>query len=646
MVFELNTLKLLYNSDIELALDSSEIIKTENAYDSNNRNFYKEETDYSLSVWFRPSTTDKDDSKIVGDDKLALDDIFMRVFMSLERNMTQVGVIFGLDGLDYRYPMTDMEYISDGYDSTESEAYKNLQGHSIGVYNENNMTKILLNWDLGAFVYYLPEDFFDEAFKNSGNYRFFFSNLEGTRTIRTFPYTGANGTVWDALFPTDEELKIEGRKSINESLYKFREENLNVTESDTFSIKGFYKEYMGGARTMDLQINSYENTILVSENNSFAVGAIIDKGIVLSSWNDVLDGVIDTIIIQMVIFLILLCITIAVVWFLGMAITNRITYPIFLFEEYLRGKISLQSMNKNYNKEVNQILLYLRMMETLEKMIDPNFLMNPKISVRESNLKEALKLFEDIKNRRGKAIIMNLLGNIRFMDSDYQKAVSYYKTALDEVNELAKEVEQQENDEKGLSEAEKLVLLKKAGKDSLSWESEKSFLHESVIDRKQQLCMGLQAELHESSLELSEIRARLKEIYNYQHEILQYYASTRTYFLRLLKIMIDIAGVFQELKYYHSGIELLDIVNDELRKLDMESGPEIDIDVTRLARIGVHIKVDDEFNKRLHFVVKGVTFEKDILTQMMHYRRGLLLLENDKHYEAGVAFTLAIVRNI
>ena len=44
--------------------------------------------------------------------------------------------------------------------------------------------------------------------------------------------------------------------------------------------------------------------------------------------------------------------------------------------------------------------------------------------------------------------------------------------------------------------------------------------------------------------------------------------------------------------------------------------------------------------------MKNITFERDVLLQAMHYRRGLLLLENDKHYEAAMAFTYAIVRNI
>ncbi|OMJ79563.1 hypothetical protein SteCoe_20371 [Stentor coeruleus] len=637
MVFELNTLKLVYDSDIELALNPDEILQTENAYDNNNQ-----ETDYEFSVWFRPDASDKNDLQIINDAKIALDDIFMRVFMSLDRNVTQVGIIFDKDGLDYRYPKTNMEYINGSYNSIQSAAYRNLkdEGHNIAIYNEDNMTKILLNCDFGAYIYYLPMNFFDEAFEGNGNYHFFFSALDENRTIRTFPYTGTDGAIWDALFPTDEELKIKGEPSIYESLSSLILD-INATDNNTFTIEGFFREYIGGVKPINFQINTYGSEILVAENKSFVAGTIIDRGIIFSSWNDLLDGIINTILIQMVIFLIFLCITIAFVWILGMSITNRITYPIYLIEEYLKGEISIQSLDKKYNKELNQILLFLRMMETLEKMINPNFLMNPKISVRESNLKEVLKLFEDIKNHRGKAIIMNLLGNIYFMENNYQKAVSYYKSALEEVNELAKEINQQEDDEKALSEADKTILLKKARKDILNWDPEKKFLNESIIDRKQQLCMSLQAELHESSLDPSEIHIRINEIFKYQTEILQNYVSTRTYFFRILKIMIDIAGVFQELKYYNSGIDILDIVYDELRKLDAEFSPEIDIDTNRLIRIGVNVKAC-EINKHINFVVKGVTFEKDILTQMMYYRRGLLLLENDKYYEAGVAFTLAI----
>lgn len=598
--------------------------------------------------------------------KVAVSDIFMRTFMILDRNISQIGLVIedytempAGEILDYRYPQVDMTDIKKGtfnYNSSSSECetkgvysavcengYIDLKdSHTITVYNEDDVMKVYLDSDFGALVYYLPVNYFDHLFSDVEDYQFFFSTIDGKRTIRVFQHdskasndTNTVRTVAESLFPTDSILQDEANKIFDK---------LTVNSSlGNYSLDGYFSAFFGGISSMDIFFNSYEEKYNVYENNSMAVGSYIDKGIVYQDWNNVLDSVIDTIIIQMVIFLILLCITIATVWFLGMAITDKITHPIYLFEMYLRGKMSLQSMDRNYNQEVNQILSYLRMLETLERMIDPSFLQNAKLPVRETNLKEALKLFEDIKNRRGKAIIMNLLGNINYMKREFSQAVVYYKDSLQEMVELGNEVKQQELDECGLTENEKTLLQKKAGKDSLSWESEKVFLNESIIDRKQQLCMGLLAELHESALELTEVRARLKEIYNYQHEILQFYASSRTQYLRLLKVMIDIAGVFQELKYYHSGIELLDIVHDELRKLDIESGTEIDIDVTRLSRIGVNIKVDDECNKRLHFIVKNVTFEKDILAQMMYYRRGLLLLENDKHYEAGLAFTHAIV---
>lgn len=577
--------------------------------------------------------------------------------MELDRNYSQIGFILdGNNGMDYRYPLNDMSFLdgtftynstspcnkeNTNYDSRCSEAYTLLKsGHEVIIFNEDSKTKVLLDGPQGAFVYYLPTDFFNEVFSLLTDYSFFLTDFTGNRVIKINQDSDISGTIWEALFANDAKLIESGKSNMGVSYTNLSESGGNTT---SFAVTGYNSEYLGALQQLDISVDSQVNDG-VHEIASMAVGITVDKGLVLSNWNDVLDGVINTIIIQMVIFLILLCITIAVVWFLGLSITNRITYPIYLFEEYLRGNIDLQAMSKNYNKEVNQILTYLRMLETLEKMINPNFLKNPKIPIRENNLKEALKLFEDIKNRRGKSIIMNLLGNIRYQDNDYQKAVSYYRNALNEIEELTKEVLQQEEDERGLSDAEKLALTRKAGKESLSWEAEKNFLDETLIERKQQLCMGLQAELKESVVELSEVRTKLKEINNYQYEILQHYALTRTHFLRLLKVMIDIAAVFQELKYYHSGIELLDIVHDELKKLEAEVGPEVDIDITRLGRIGVNIKVDDEHNKRLHFVLKNITFEKDVLAQAMYYRRGLLLLENDKHYEAGIAFTLAIVK--
>ena len=588
----------------------------------------------------------------------------MRILLSSPRNYTQVGFILDSnEGFDYRYPLSNLSYIEGSfsynsstpcnkqegsYDSRCTGGYTLLKSkkHQVLVYNEDNQTKVFLSASEGAFVYYLPLTYFDSLFDFASDYTFFLTDFSGERVIHMSSSAPLNGTVWEVLYPGDPLLESSAQTNMGLAYLNLTKSPLNNTMN--FSVIGYNSEFMGVLTELDLNVDTAYGSG-ISEKASMAVGVTIDKGLVFSNWNNVLDGVITIIIIQMVIFLTLLCITIAVVWFLSLSITNRITYPIYLFEEYLRGRISLQSMDKNYNREVNQILMYLRMIETLEKIIDPCFLKNPKAAIREQNLKEALKLFEDIKSRRGKSIIFNLLGNIRYQYSDYTKAVSYYRNALSEAEDLSKEVQQQENDEKALTSAERTILLKKLGKtdDPLNWESEKVFLSEMIIERKQQLCMGLLAEMHESALDLSEIRRKLKEIYGLQHEGLQYYAATRTHYLRLLKVMVDIAGAFQELKYYHSSLELLDIVQDELCKIDVEAGPEIDIDITRLGKIGVNIKVDDENNhKKLHFIVQNITFERDVLMQAMHYRRGLLLLEDDKHYDAAMAFTLAIVRDI
>ena len=145
------------------------------------------------------------------------------------------------------------------------------------------------------------------------------------------------------------------------------------------------------------------------------------------------------IIIQMVIFLVLLAITCFVAWILSVQITERIIRPIYLFERFLRGKPVTIDFEKNYNKEVNKILNYLRLLRTLENMIEPRFFLHPNLQEREQNLKDSLELFENIMNKRGKSIILNLLGNIAYSRKLYSEAVKYYSDAVKQIEDLIQE---------------------------------------------------------------------------------------------------------------------------------------------------------------------------------------------------------------
>ena len=111
--------------------------------------------------------------------------------MGLGKNYTQVGYILDdNNGMDYRYPLTNMSYISStnnynytgnclktsaDYDSRCTAAYQELKNgnHEVLIYNEDGLTKVLLNATQGAFVYYLPLDYFDDIFEPTSDYTFF-----------------------------------------------------------------------------------------------------------------------------------------------------------------------------------------------------------------------------------------------------------------------------------------------------------------------------------------------------------------------------------------------------------------------------------------------------------------------------------------
>lgn len=62
----------------------------------------------------------------------------------------------------------------------------------------------------------------------------------------------------------------------------------------------------------------------------------------------------------------------------------------------------------------------------MEKFVNPRFLLHPDFDQRLENLKEAENLFDKIKNKRGRAIVQNLIGNIYFKQGQYTQATEYY----------------------------------------------------------------------------------------------------------------------------------------------------------------------------------------------------------------------------
>lgn len=80
---------------------------------------------------------------------------------------------------------------------------------------------------------------------------------------------------------------------------------------------------------------------------------------------------------------------------------------------------------------------------------------------------------------------------------------------------------------------------------------------------------------------------------------------------------------------------------DEIIRIETSTNPHVDIDSVRLKRIGVNLE-QEEREIRHHFTIPVITFEKDILKQMILYRKAMILKENDRYQDSGLALTQAI----
>lgn len=553
----------------------------------------------------------------------------------------QLGLILD-SGIDFRYPARNMTETLTCHNSTynplSTKAYIEKNNKSISIYYECGVMAISISFPLGIFTCYLSSTMLNSLILPlmSGDflkdYNFFIAPSDFSYIIVLFPEVQVyDRNLCTSLFPDDVKL-IEECDKIN---------GLSINETTNITITGYNSKIFASYSLVTLSPSVV--TYSIQDNSSFTAGTLINRRIVIESWNNLIENVLDIIIIQMIIFIIFILITIAIAWKLSASITSRITFPISVIEKMLKNRATEEEVKIKYNREVNKVIKYLELLNILEKFIDPHFLMHPDLQERIVNLKTAFKLFESMKNYRGMAITKNLIGNAHFLQKRYPPAQEAYKEALNCTIKLSEKLLKQEKNEKRLNKNESHLLKLKTGKNR-GWEEEKNFIKENIVERKQQLCMVLEAQLVVDSEEvLLSSRSKLKDINKYQVEILEYYVSTRSHYIRMIKVLLDMAKIFQYLQYYHSGLQLLDVVRDELIKLRSDQMTEVDIDITRLKSIGINIKVEETTSSTKHFNLGNIVYEKDILLQHMHYRRGMILMESDKPQEAAHALTSAIV---
>lgn len=598
--------------------------------------------------------------------KFNISDAFMRTIYASTRNFLQIGFITNevtaLDGngenLMYLYPVENMSYISETYnysvtcktDVSEyspqcTDSYSYLFGSDlyILVYYENGQLYVMLKFDEDgvprAGVYAIPQNYLSQRLLNDTGYTSFACQSEGKWTLFV------NGEDPESFIGENKEISLALFGDKNTSRENFRDyvlPNFNTTQANE---SHSYGVLINGALTYfsmrRLNFSTNEN----SEYN-YVVSTYRSQSDILKNWNKFIDEVLIIMIIQSCILVGFILLSVLVALRLALVINHRISQPIESITSYLMTKEPpLHLIKKSFNEQINSILHALENIEDIEKFIDPHFLMNQTLEIRMENLEEAKAMFEKIDNKRGIALILNLQGNIKFLDKKWPEAEEYYREAMKNLEELLENIESQQKKESELAEAEKKKIFKDTSDINDFWVNRKRNVRQALVEQIQQVCEVVIINLKSGpeNETISSIRGKWKEVINLQSKALQFYQDSRENCVDYLNLLIKMAEVYHVLNYYHTAKELLDIVYEELFKIDSEKIHQIDIDVGRLRKLGIQIFDSD---KKKNFLVGNFTFEKDILLQKLFYLRGLINLDTEMYYLAARDFQLAIVKFI
>ncbi|OMJ95789.1 hypothetical protein SteCoe_680 [Stentor coeruleus] len=628
-----------YESEIFPAenLEAYNLVRADSTYNDNNF------PDYETSVYIT-------DTENTPGDYYSIADTFMRIIIQSTNISQQLGIIEQDAELEYLYPLQNMSFTQGtfnnsgicglstvNYNPTCTEGYtillNNTQIKHLLIYYQDGQLIMQNKFDKGAGVSRLDQNFLLDMIATSNDYDIFAMEYLGLWTLfvsdkQPEEFSGDNKTIYNALYGTNTNAKSDFLKNIMPGFENYT----NLTSASVSTVID--------GKSMFFGFSNIDMTISGNNEPSYFVGVSRSESDILASWNDFILELLKITIIQACIFGVFFILTLITAWRLAMIIVHRVTQPLESITGYLsNNEPALHTIQKSFNSQINSILENLRRIQIIENFIDPSFLLNPVFDTRLKNLETAKDLFESIDNKRGTSIIYNLLGNAHFIKGKNQTAEECYRKALFCLEELLKEIESQEKEEMNLTEEEKTELRNKRDDFKESWADEKKFVKDAICERVQQICMALNMKYKGESENLSEMRNKWKELIKLQTRVLQHYESSRENYIRYLKLLIDMSEVYQTLQYFHTSYELLEIVSEELWKLDIEKKIEVDIDVNRLRKIGIDIF---ETDKNAHFHVKNITFEKDILMQRMLYRRGMIELDNDKYQKAALDFTLAL----
>lgn len=583
-------------------------------------------------------------------ENLRITDPFLRI-IQMESNISmQLGYVFSENDQDlmYVYPVQNMSFINKKYNyeetcgksesnfsptCSETFALIKTEGMKLVPFYEAERLLIMNDFDAGAGVSVLNESFLVESVADDGDFKSFACFYKGNWT----------------LYVSGEDVADFAGKDVATALYKDsnagKEKFFDDVVPEFEEISGVLNMVIDSESTY-IAFNRMNVSVYQKFEDSYVVGVMRTKTSILKDWEGFIDKLLKLSIIQACIFGIFLIVSLVVAWFLSLLISSRVTRPIDSITSYLnKSDPPLYNIPTTFNSQINSIIENLRKIETIEKFINPSYLMHPHLKIRLQNLETAASLFKEIDNKRGLSIALNMIGNIKFYKHKYEEAEDFYRQSLTAVESLLGEINYQEKEEYGLSENDKTKLSLKRDNYKDSWSDERRLVEEAISEKLQQICMAMIARLKECNLEATivEMRGKWKEVIRIQTRILQFYENSRSNYVKYLKLLIDMAECYEVLQYFHTAGELLDIVYEELWKIDVEKKTEVDIDVNRLRKIGISIV---ETEKLTHFKVDNLTFEKDVLMQRMFYRRGIIALDNNSYHKAAMDFTQALVGSI
>jgi hypothetical protein len=514
------------------------------------------------------------------------------------------------------------------YNPICTKSYELAQDYKIATYyDEMEHLTIFYRTSQGAMAEYTNPELLDDILPQvKKNYDVYLTANDGSyvlsynqKPINT--YWG--GTISEVLFSDDDSSEAYTDDVVAE---------YNLT--DGISVDFDEESYYVSAYPVQLNYTSDEAVTVLQ------VGIEISEDDTLSDYKDVIASVLVNILIQMAIFVFFLILVILASWRLYRFLVLRIVLPITYAGDII-SKVKKDEENKAYNFEINKILEVAKNISTLELFINPQFFKHPNPPTKLENLVKAKDTLRLVKNERGVAILSCLIGNIHFCKKDFIKAAELYEESFRAMKALKATLQSELDEEAKMNEEDKEKLKEKMGDeyDANFWNDELQALDEAISERDLLIVMSNAAWLEDQqNLEWSLVRKQWQGVLAQQISALQHYTSSKSHYVRILKLLVDMAHTFHKLHYFHSSLEILDVVRDELWKLRFKGS--LHIDINRIRSIGV--QVDD--TRRTVQLAEVIDTKNDIeyVIQLMHYQKALVLKDEEKYPQAAAHFNMSI----